>query len=153
MSEWMWKIYLKFLIPNVIVMNQFVAPLITIFHNDNRDVENFFHPLPMVWVYFISNVFADLKSFISKWSFFINLKSSLPWNQTTYLGYFAELILLIPLAYGYMIINGTFLLLFISICMHHQVFYKMFKHSTDGMKKCNRKFLCDSMRFHILAKK
>lgn len=83
---------------------------------------------------------------------FVLLNSSLPWNQTTYLGYFAELLLLIPLAYGYMIINGTFLLLFISICMHHQAFHKMFKQSTNRTDKCDSKFLCDLMRFHVLAK-
>lgn len=58
-SERMWKIYLKFFIPNVIIMNQFVAPLISIIYNwlidDNLDVMNFFRPLPLVWVIFSSN--------------------------------------------------------------------------------------------------
>lgn len=82
---------------------------------------------------------------------------SLPWNQRTPLGYAMEMFFSVFNADFYFIVNGAFLLLFISICKHHEAFYKMFEHSlrkydqndTDRMDK---KSLCDLIRFHILVK-
>lgn len=55
-SETLWKIYFKFVIPNVIIMNQLVAPLISILYvwltNENLNVANLFRPLPLVCVHF-----------------------------------------------------------------------------------------------------
>lgn len=59
----------------------------------------------------------------------MNIHFSFPWNQSTYLGYFAEICMTIRIAYGYLTLNGTSLLLFISSCIQHREFSKMFKYS------------------------
>lgn len=75
------------------------------------------------------------------------------------MGYVAELAFTVPAAIGYPIVNGAFLLLFISICQHHQAFYKMIKYSMRKLNQpeenieCDAKFLCDLMRFHTSVKK
>lgn len=86
---------------------------------------------------------------------------SLPWNQTTFSGYFGELGLVVSDTTGFMLVNGTLLLLFIQICMHHQAFSKVFNNAiaktnqsidTNG-KRCNHRFLCDLIQFHLSVKK
>lgn len=88
-----------------------------------------------------------------KYKTFDDIHFSLPWNQSTYLGYFAEILFHSITSYGYGISIGTPLLLFISLCFHHQAFSKMFKHSIDESEKYDAKLLCDFIRFHISAKK
>lgn len=58
-----------------------------------------------------------------------------------------------------MIANGTILLLFISMCLHHRAFYKMMKNSIDKLNqksndeiRCDEKFLRDLIQFHISSK-
>lgn len=84
-------------------------------------------------------------------------KFSVPWNQSTPVGYVEEMCFSIPISFGYFFVSGTFSLLFISICVHHQAFYEMFKLSVNKLKRsnvrrCDAKFLRDSIRFHILVK-
>lgn len=65
-------------------------------------------------------------------------------------------------AEAYLIVNGVFLLLFISMCLQHQAFYGMVQHSlnefdhhshhSDG-GRANKEFLCKLIRFHIMIKK
>lgn len=55
---------------------------------------------------------------------------SLPWNQGTIRGYLAENGFDIFYAGLYLISNGSILLLFVSICSHHQAFYEMLRYST-----------------------
>lgn len=84
--------------------------------------------------------------------------SSLPWDQSTLLGYFAESCFEITTGMTYYIINGVMILLYISICIHYQAFYDMIKHSTDKWTlsndnyKNNEQFLRNLIRFHISAK-
>lgn len=77
---------------------------------------------------------------------------SLPWNQDTYIGYLAEIIISNLSAYGFFILNGTSLLLFVSLCIHHRAFSKMFKHKINNSEKCDAILLSDLIRFHISAK-
>lgn len=77
---------------------------------------------------------------------------SLPWNQTTPAGYFAEMCVSILFSYVYLILTGIPLLLFISMCIHHQAFLEMFKHWIGKSVQCDAKLLCDLIRFHISAK-
>lgn len=82
---------------------------------------------------------------------------SLPFDQQTLLGYFGEEALSIFTAEFYLIVNGSILLLFIGICLHHQAFFKIFHH---GVSKLNHfhedqndeQLLCELVQFHILAK-
>lgn len=51
----------------------------------------------------------------------------------------------------------TLLLFFVSICLHHRAFYRMFKHWIDKRNRQQRNdsdemFLCDLIRFHIMVK-
>lgn len=92
-------------------------------------------------------------------SFLLGLCFSLPWNQKNLLGYFAEVIFNIHIANGYLLINGSMLLLFISLCYHHLAFYKMFKHTLQKLNEPNKRgdnehqLLCGELiRFHNLVK-
>ena len=73
------------------------------------------------------------------------------------MGYFGDLWFTALAGFGYLIVDGAFLLLFISICMHHQAFFKMFEHTIDKTNesdgnRCDAKFLRDLIRFHTYAK-
>lgn len=135
-------------------MNVAVAPLMSILLNcfikKNLNVKNLYHPSPLVYVtqfpFPLECHFVD----------FFREFTSLPWNQTTFLGYIGELSLNFPIIAGYWVVNGTFLLLFIAICQHHQAFYKIFKHSVNklnqidnGSNHSSSRSLCDLMRFHL----
>lgn len=82
-----------------------------------------------------------------------DVRFSLPWNQRTPAGYATDVCFVAGFSYEYFILNGVPLVLFISICLHHQAFYKMFKHSIDNSSQYDAKLLCDLIRFHILVKK
>lgn len=56
---------------------------------------------------------------------------SLPWDQMTSAGYFAEVLSSISFGYVCFDLNGVQLLFFISLCIHHQAFSKMFEHSIE----------------------
>lgn len=78
---------------------------------------------------------------------------SLPWDQRTLIGYVGEIIFVVFTSSNYMICNAPIILLFISICLHHQAFYKIFQHSLNKLDLPdkninNRKFICDLVRFH-----
>lgn len=79
---------------------------------------------------------------------------SLPWNQTTFLGYSVEIAFTIYQGQTYMISNGVLLLFFISKCYHHQAFYSMFKHSVAKLEQSDanqsdKRLLCDLIQFHV----
>lgn len=74
------------------------------------------------------------------------------WNQTTYFGYFGEVISLSLGAGTYLIASGAVMLLFISVCLHHRAFFKIFEHTIDTLKQCDKKSLCDLIRFHVTVK-
>lgn len=82
---------------------------------------------------------------------------SLPWDNETILGYYAEVIVNIASGDIHAAVVFTLLFLFVSICLHYQAFYKMFKYWVDewnDKKRCssNEKFICDLIRFQILVK-
>lgn len=78
----------------------------------------------------------------------------LPWDQTTLLGYFGEIFINVLILGGYLLTNGALLLLFMSICVYHQTFSKMFKHLIVEMNqdKMKEKYICSLTSFHISTK-
>lgn len=83
---------------------------------------------------------------------------SLPWNQTTAIGYFSETCLGAMIGYALVTRSGCLQIFFISMCLHHRAFRQIFDHS---LQKFNRsvkkkpesaKFLCKLIRLHILVK-
>lgn len=84
--------------------------------------------------------------------------TSLPWNQDTIIGYFAELIFGVCSGESYLIAIGALLMLFISLCQHFRGFAQMnqsllneFNCSTDVSVTHER--LCKLIKFHISVKK
>lgn len=81
---------------------------------------------------------------------------SLPWDQQTLTGYTAELCFVALFIGIYLISNGSFSILFVSICLHHQTYYKIFQqsmlefnHPNENHKELLRKLVL----FHISIKK
>lgn len=77
-------------------------------------------------------------------------------------GYVAEITSIVLLMLSYMIANGTILLFYVSLCLHHRAFYEMVKHSIvksnqqsdDGVydNRCGGIFLHDLIQFHMSIK-
>lgn len=83
---------------------------------------------------------------------------SLPWSQRTHLGYAATIFLSIMMGESYLILNGSILLLFISICLHHRAFYKRFENSMHRFnssvhEKRANEILCEVIDFHNCVKR
>lgn len=91
----------------------------------------------------------------------------MPWNQSTIFGYFAEIAFFLMITGVFTLINGAFLLLFMSMCIHHRAFYEIIQHSIDEWNSTNadknyginenylvnQRFICDLIYFHVLVKK
>lgn len=82
---------------------------------------------------------------------------SLPWDQSTLVGYFAEIFCVWHNGQVYLLAVGAVILFLISICYHHHAFYQIFKHSVDKINNFdeNRKHedvLRNLIRFHMLVK-
>lgn len=89
--------------------------------------------------------------------FFTLIYCSLPWDQETFLGYIGEMVVSMICMEGYLIDNGALLLLFISMCLHHQAFYRMFRNSLCKLnrpdkRRNDKEHLCNLIRFHISVK-
>lgn len=86
----------------------------------------------------------------------VNMMDSLPWNQRTATGYFAEICFSIVVTGHAVFFCGLFLSLFVAICLHHHAFYNIVKHSFhkfedgNGINKTN---LQNLIRFQITIKK
>lgn len=83
---------------------------------------------------------------------------SLPWNQSTPIGYSVEITLSISDPEFYMVSNGVFLLLFISLCQHHRAFYDIIEYTTRKIGKkesyqSNAYLFGDIVEIHTAAKK
>lgn len=81
----------------------------------------------------------------------------LPWDQETLFGYICEIVLSLVCIEAYLLFNGALLLLFISMCLHHRTFNKMFQYSLqkldhDDNQRNDRLFICKQIRFHISVK-
>lgn len=122
-----------------------------------------------MWIFSIIHINSSelqLNLFSAKVFFFLltlilismNSCSSLPWNQTTVLGYLGEIGFIMFSAKAFMITNGVLLMFFVSICRHYGAFYQIFKHSigklthSDRNNRCDKAILCDLIRFHISIK-
>lgn len=87
-------------------------------------------------------------------SFFIILQNSLPCDQHTKLGYFYELIFDFFVANNYMFVSVFSFVLFVSLCMFHPAFYKIFEHHVRIMngrdeRRNYKKHIIDLIRFHM----
>lgn len=158
-SKSMWKCFFTYVMAVNLLASLVVVPLISVYldwlMNKSLNVGHFHHVVPSVYVKFKIALPTHIKSCVITPPPF---QCSLPWNQTTLVGYFGELGFQLPVGFGFFFYSGVFLLLFISICQHHVAFYKMFKHSMNQMKRpadensrCAAKNLCDLIRFHILV--
>lgn len=92
---------------------------------------------------------------------FVCFPHRLPWDSSTLIGFIGEICFVLISYHFYNIINGSAILLFISICLHHRAFYKMIQHSI-GKLDCsvnhqnhqNRdQLFCELIHFHISAQK
>lgn len=71
-------------------------------------------------------------------NFQTNLIFSFPWNQNTLIGFSAELTMDMLMGGAYFFVNSVVLMLFISICLHHDAFNKMFRHSLHELDQSNQ---------------
>lgn len=85
---------------------------------------------------------------------------SLPWNQSTCLGYFGETIYSIPVGEAYLIANVSILTLFLVFCIHIEAFSEIFTdmivkwNQHSDATECNEgKSIVDLIRFYLLVKK
>lgn len=81
----------------------------------------------------------------------------LPWDTKTLPGYIAEICVEAIVSVYFMIASFTPIVLFISINLHHQAFYKMVQHSIGELDSSDRnqndqQLLCELIRFHMSAK-
>lgn len=86
------------------------------------------------------------------------LINRLPWNQHTYIGYIGDMIFASLYAAAFFTCNGSFILFFISICLHLKAFSKMFQHtalemSGSDQSRNNKQFLIELIQFHVTIKK
>lgn len=80
----------------------------------------------------------------------------MPWNQRTFVGFLAEVAVIFAFSVAILINYGVFILLFVSICIHHQAFYKMFKHLAQNLGSRNagnssKELLSRIIRLHVTA--
>lgn len=81
----------------------------------------------------------------------------MPWDLTTPIGYICGSLFSITAGTSYFIINGTVLLIFVSIGLHHQAFYEMFLHLINEFERLKEKqngkqHLCKVIDFHATTK-
>lgn len=81
---------------------------------------------------------------------------SLPFDQKTTIGYSGEILYDLMSAETYFI-SIAVILLFISMCQHHQAFLKIFQHSLRKLDRRDQnrndeKLLRKLIRFHVLVK-
>lgn len=83
---------------------------------------------------------------------------SLPWDQSTMTGYFGEIFYVIAIIQAYMFMNGSILLLFVSICLVHQAFSKMFLNTLNQLNDielqlCVESYFVSSFNFGVAPKR
>lgn len=91
---------------------------------------------------------------INRYNLFLN---SVQWPQQTRSDYFIEIGITLVLGEAFMCLNGTLLLFFISMCLHHDAFNKMLQHflrklETPNSNHKNEKIRCNLLQFHVLTK-
>lgn len=85
---------------------------------------------------------------------------SLPWDQHTSYGWFAEVVGSWAFATSYLSVDSAFLTLFMSICEFHNAFFKMFQFKVGQLSENNsiqkndvRKILHDAIFIHVSAER
>lgn len=83
--------------------------------------------------------------------------SRLPWNQSTYFGYFGEIAFSIITTEAYFLVVGSVFLLFISMCLYYWSFCEMVDKSISMWNELDgNRFDFDSIRdlirFHMSVK-
>lgn len=92
------------------------------------------------------------------WMSFNSIKNnSTPWDQQSLLGYFGDVCFIELFSHMYLFVNGAFLLLFISLCVHHREFYEIVRYLALQLdhadtQRNDKKLLCQLIRFHASAK-
>lgn len=86
------------------------------------------------------------------------MNNSLPWDAETAIGYFGEILFHTYAGQGYIFVNGTLVLLFIAICLHHQAFYAMHQHLLDAFdrvdeRRNNKEHLCKLIDFQVAIRR
>lgn len=82
-----------------------------------------------------------------------SITSSLPWDQSTVLGYCVDICFILAIGEVYLLVHGALLLLFISTCLYHRAFRAVFQQAIENRKSGDEEFLCDLIRFHISVEK
>lgn len=79
---------------------------------------------------------------------------SLPWDQETLIGYIGMICCYLIAAGVYLIISAAFFILFISLCLHQQAFYEIFRHKLAKFEKKqnDKKLLFEVIEFHNSVK-
>ena len=131
-SEWIWKMYAIFAMGDLVLNNIMISGASVVY----------------CWVKYGA---FDTKHLFTAYKFI------LPCNQTPKKESFMEIICGIIFGESYLLANGSVLLLFTSICLHHMALYNRFKCTISklGDRKSpenDKKLLCDLIQFHNLAK-
>lgn len=112
-------------------------------------------PSYLYWPYRIVYLLEDRLT-----THFLNLfiRFRLPWDQTTIFGYFGTILFSTICADVYLFMNGSILLLFVSICLHHQAFSQIVHDlaiQLDAQKSTNdaRAMICNLIEFHLSVKR
>lgn len=85
------------------------------------------------------------------------LLHSLPWDQTTPLGYIGKFIYSEVVTQAYLLGNSAFLLLFIFICWNYRGFFEVIRNFVDRLNhpdvnQINQKLLKQLVEFHVSIK-
>lgn len=84
---------------------------------------------------------------------------SLPWNQHTIIGWIAEILLCLYIAFPYVAYNYGFLTFFVVIGEFHRAFYLQFQNMIENMNLTAKRngsqkaHLCDIIRYHNSVKR
>lgn len=82
----------------------------------------------------------------------------LPWNQHTFRGWIGETIFSVISSSLYLFTNVVFLTFFMACCEFHRALLNYFEVLLQRVRKAKdpreaKELLCDSIQFHVLAKK
>lgn len=149
----MWRILIKCTIASMCWM--FTTSTFSVIYflkvHGTFDVNYLLHPFRITWV---SNDCVCWSSVDGLHHNLVIFSDRLPWDQSTPAGYFGEVIFDVFMGHAYLFCNFTFLLLFVSICWHHQAFHKMFEHTSRKLNnhdrnRNNTEFVCSLIRYQI----
>lgn len=152
-SEQLWQFYFKLMLGVLIMLS--ITSGASVIHcwiiNGRFDENSVFRPLKASYV-----EKDNLNTNFLKHSYILQF-FSVPWNQSTLFGFFEDVLFCIIVAEAVFLFNGAFILLFISICWHHQAFDQMLQHSLIKFEHFNKKrdvkeLICNFVNFHNAAK-